>query len=232
MFFINNNKINISKKNYFMKLNQDVSKLIISFLDIGENRYFLKKDIISIINNTRLIYLIFRVNIYKDLCNKYTCLLLFMNKYFYSQDSYEQCVSSDIHYKIISKKNRTIVSYIPPLLTEALYSGLRIPNAYSKHKFMTPDIENDIKKITILFPILLESDWSYLRCRTNVTPFHASCINPDVSIDLIKFLIKNGADKNKPILVNGVKVSILDDILDDNYSTESLRIRKLKKLFE
>ena len=56
-----------------------------------------------------------------------------------------------------------------------------------------------------------------MRCRYNVPPLYAACINSNIPMYVIKYLIKNGADINQKILVNGYPCEMLEDLNDNNY---------------
>jgi hypothetical protein len=97
-------------------------------------------------------------------------------------------------------------------LLDALFTGCELP--IQRHSFSryTQEIEDDIKTMVTERPHLLECKGGHLRCREDVTPLFAACVNEKIPIHVVKFLLENGADPNLPILVNGRKVPIIEDL--------------------
>ena len=118
-----------------------------------------------------------------------------------------------------------------PILIDALFSGCDIPLAYSSHKYFTAEIFSDIREIIYLIPRTINSDWGYIRCRNGVTPLFAACINTDVPLKAIEFLLSKGANKNHQILVNGEKTDILSDLEDNINIIGNHRYEEIKALF-
>lgn len=97
-----------------------------------------------------------------------------------------------------------------------------IPNYFEYKK-----IEYDLKQIIELFPNLIHYSKGEMRCRRDISCLTLACFNENVSVDIIKLLIENGADVNHKILVNYEKTSIIDDIKNNNLERYNL----IKHLF-
>ena len=118
-----------------------------------------------------------------------------------------------------------------PILLDALFSGCDFPLAYSSHKYFNNDIFSDIREIIYLIPGVINSDFGQIRCRNEVTPLYAACINFNVPLKVIDFLLSKGANKNHKIKVNGEKIDILSDIEDNISIVGNERYEKIKQIF-
>ncbi len=94
-----------------------------------------------------------------------------------------------------------------------------LPYAKSTHDDFTNDIQDDIPYILELLPQSVKCDFGQLRCRSKVTPLMAACINPGVPIEIIRLLLKHGANPNEEVKVNGNSVDLLKD-LEENISND------------
>ena len=124
-----------------------------------------------------------------------------LKKYYQYNECYKYC------------KNNKVYN---PILIDILLSGCNLPLAYSTYNSFEKEQEEDLKKCIELFPNSINSTYGILRCRTNVTPLHAACLNEKIPLHIINYLIMNGADINIPININGKNVNILNDINDNN----------------
>lgn len=126
------------------------------------------------------------------------------HQYNYSYNSYYKYSYQQTHRKLIGH----------PILLDILFSGCDLPYADSTFDYFDQQLEKDLKLCIKLFPNCLNSIYGQLRCRHEVTPFHVACINYHIPIKVVEYLIKQGADIHKPILINGYKANILEDLKD------------------
>lgn len=115
-----------------------------------------------------------------------------------------------------------------PQLIDIFCTGCNLPFAKSTFNIYNIGIENDIKNIIKLTPDSINCIGGSLRCRDFITPLYMACINTKIPIYIIELLLKNGANKNHLIKVNGKKMSMLDD-LKNNISDHRYQI--VVKLF-
>jgi len=154
---------------------------------------------------------------YKIYHNKLDRSVYFLNKYYKLQHDYD-------FYLNYNKTNL----FVNPLLLDLLFTGCNLPYAESTYDLLNDDVFfKDLKEIVELMPQLIHSKFGQLRCRNNVTPLHAACINTSIPIKIIKFLLEKGA-RIEPILLNGQPIDILDDMID-NISMK--RYNEIKNIF-
>jgi len=116
-------------------------------------------------------------------------------------------------------------------LYDALLTGVRLPFADSSFDTYTKYTDQDIIDIVRLNPESLNTKDGTLRCRDNVTPFWAACINDNVSLPMIQLLLVNGANPRATILTsNHGEVPILKDIEDCGVKPD--RVSEIIKLVE
>ena len=119
------------------------------------------------------------------------------------------------------------INYNSPILIDMLFSGCNLPYADSSLEYYQSSIFDDIKKVVSIMPSSLNSYYGRLRCRHNVSPLYAACVNENIPIDVIKFLLEKGSNLENSILLNGSNVKIIDD-LEDNISAH--RLNEIKNL--
>lgn len=115
-----------------------------------------------------------------------------------------------------------------PHLLDILSTNHRLPFSKSTFHVFNKELENDIKTLILLNPQSIHCDWAELRCRDNITPLYLACSNPTIPLSIVELLLKYGADKNKPIVLNNKKISIIKD-LEKN---DNKRLDKIKELFD
>lgn len=148
-------------------------------------------------------------------------ILYYLDKYYIFQNEYSYSYS----YSHYFGDNY----YTNPILCDILFTELYIPFSRSSFNRITDELLNDLKEIIRLIPNSLESGWCHLRCRTNVTPLYAACINEKIPIDIVRYLIDQGADKKNKVKVNGFSRNTLVDLKRDCINRE--RYNKLVELF-
>lgn len=213
--YFNNNQINEFQSNnnnqneFQSNLNYDVINQILNYIFSVDY-----SDDIKVNNKKHLnYYLVLKNSKYKKQLKNNKIIFNFQNKYNYYIKSSYKC---DHHF------------YRHSMLYDALMTDCDLPYADSTFETFTNEIYDDIKLMIKYYPESINFKDGSLRCRNEVTPLFASCINHNIPLDIIRLLIDNGADKNHQILVNGYKTDYLID-LEDNIS--SYRLSKIKKIF-
>ena len=111
-------------------------------------------------------------------------------------------------------------------LIDAILSGSKYISTFNTY---TKEIENDIYDIINLIPNILQCTLGTLRCRDNMTALHLACVNPNIPIKIIKYMIFKGADLNQTYFLNNKKINIIDDI-EDHMSDDAITEKRLKNL--
>lgn len=151
-------------------------------------------------------------------------ILELMNKYNRYQEEYENPAYRQPPYLSYEPKGN-------PMLLDALFTGCQLPYARSTFDEYTNEIEKDIKDIVKLNPQSINCNIGELRCRTNVTPLMAACVNPNISINIIELLLENGADPKAKISVDNEDQCFLED-LNENSTLENERLSQIIELFK
>ena len=71
------------------------------------------------------------------------------------------------------------------------------------------------------------SSYGKLRCRSNVTPLYAACINKNISLHIVELLLQYGANIRQPIKIFEQQVHILTDLRCNISSTRYIQIEQL-----
>jgi hypothetical protein len=183
-------------------LPDEIINIILEYV-ITNNKYYTSKEIKNKKRDLTLTYLIFKEK--KVELDKYRIIYKYINIYHIYQDDYNNYI------KYSKKNNRTIREQIP-LLVDLFNTGIILPCTYcSNNRFCEEILYEDIKNIIKLMPDAIHSTFGQMRCRTRVTPLYAAISNENVPVYMIEYLLKNGANKNLDIYVNGEKFNILDD---------------------
>ena len=129
-----------------------------------------------------------------------------------------------------------------PILLDILFSDC-IPGVTthpdlgktSQHCAWNTHLEEDLKLCIQLFPDSLNSTFGRIRCRDDLTPLYAACLNVTVPVSVIEILLQAGA--NMLITINvgcstERQIKILEDIssLLENSKYEE-RISQIKASF-
>lgn len=118
-----------------------------------------------------------------------------------------------------------------PQLLDALSTGLRLPCVRASLSNFTPSVIDDIKSIVTLTPQSLNCQLGRMRCRDQVPPLFIACCNGNIPIDVIEFLLENGANPKDSLLVNNAEKSIISDI-STAQAIDGLRQQEIYRLFE
>jgi hypothetical protein len=84
-----------------------------------------------------------------------------------------------------------------PQLLDALSTGCRLPYAYHSVSEYTPDVEQDIKEMVQLMPESLDCRVGCLRLRDEVPPLGMACMNPNIPVSMVDWLLEHGANANE-----------------------------------
>ena len=147
-----------------------------------------------------------------------------IKKYKYYQDDYE--------YLSRTERGTTNVKIGgPPQLLDALFAGCELPFANSSAQEFNDNLREDINQILKLMPESIHCKFGQLRCRYEVTPLYAACINPNIPLDIVELLLQKGADPNEKILLNGGPINSLVDLKNNLEDSSPERYNKIKELF-
>ena len=160
--------------------------------------------------------------IYRESISSLDTIKNLINKYTYYQKDYEKD-------PIYSWDKYCYLNSPSPIIYDMILTGCDLPYANSTFDKMSSDIIDDLNKAIKILPDSVNYHGGYLRCRNSVSVLHAACLNENLSLDIIKLLLKNGINKKHKISLNGEHIDILDD-LKENIS--NYRLNKIKKLFE
>ncbi|WP_257263103.1 hypothetical protein [Endozoicomonas sp. ONNA2] len=147
-----------------------------------------------------------------------------MNKYSRYQQEYENPAYRQPPYLLHEPKGC-------PMLLDALFTGCSLPHARSTFDEYTEEIEQDIKSMVKLSPQSIHCNFGELRCRDNVTPLMAACVNPVIPIEIIELLLENDADPKEKISVSNQSRCFLED-LAENFTLTDERLLQIRELFK
>ena len=110
-----------------------------------------------------------------------------------------------------------------PILLDILFSHCFIPGVTtspdfgetSQHCAWNTHLEEDLKLCIQLFPDSLNSTFGRVRCRDDLTPLYAACLNETVPVSVIEILLQAGANMLIPINVGSSaerQIQILEDV--------------------
>jgi len=115
---------------------------------------------------------------------------------YYTYDSF----SLDKHPHLCTKDQEYLKAYHParrPELLDALFTGCNLPGAQHSIDKYTPEVEKDIKDIVRLIPDSIHCRLGELRLRHEVSALGAACMNPNIPIHMIEWLLQHGANPNE-----------------------------------
>jgi hypothetical protein len=147
---------------------------------------------------------------------------ILVNKYHEYNDRYEKALDN-----LKGKKPKG-----NPHLLDALFTECGLPHAESSFKIYTTEIENDIKEIVKLTPQNMECTLGKLRCRKKVSPLVAACMNKNIPVSIIEFLLQRGANPNATLRLERKDISILLDLKNHLEIIGKDRLETIEKLFK
>jgi hypothetical protein len=120
-------------------------------------------------------------------------------------------------------------------LLDVCSSGIKPLYKYSQ-EFSEDSTINDIKEIAISIPESVYCDIGTMRCRDRITALYFACLNPNIPLETIKFLVEKGANPSRSIKLNGFWIPIIEDILNHQskkYNKEQLeRFKQIQEYFD
>jgi hypothetical protein len=164
--------------------------------------------------NIMLICRSFRDHYSEDLANLLSIIKL-IKKYNVYHKEYEIANKDNVRSYLYAEEDIKSKPMPPPVLYDALLTGCRLPYAKSTFSTFNDSIREDIKIMIRLMPHCIFYQLGELRCRRLVTPLCAACINPNIPIEIIKFLFENNANPEEKIRVNCNNVLIIHDLKDN-----------------
>ncbi len=204
-------------------MNDDLINEIYSYYtiyDITNTTSSILKEQANQIFKFVLLSKIFYTEINKKNLNVLKRLYYYINKYIYYQEDY-----------IYNRAFHGIYYIENPILIDILFTGCDLPCVYSTYDILPfKVIEEDIKELLEINPNLIYSTFGTMRCRNNITPLTAACFNNYITTDIIELLLKHNANPNYEYLVNGEKITVLQD-LENNIGSNNKRYIEIKRLF-
>lgn len=222
-FFCLKTKTNTYKKKIF--LNRDIYQIIKRYLVTDLHNSFLNIENIKDIIETNIKLYQITNNVKYRINTEHLCKIIkLVDKYGYYNEYYNE-------YEKLYKKSCNTIKEGHPILLDAFFSGCDLPQAYSTHKHFTDKVFSDVREIVYLIADTVNSKFGSIRCRNDITPLFAACINTSVPLNAIEFLLSKGANKNHKIKVNGEKIDILSDLYDNISIIGPTRYEKIQELF-
>jgi len=205
-------------------LPDDMITTIHSYLGIPE--ILSRENIKKCCRENACFYLSFHPLVYPN-CTDLFILYGLLNKYSCYQKNYE--VWSGNPNRSLGEQARPWGLYHEdsPILLDLLFTGCNLPFANSTFDYFDETLANDLVTILRIVPNTIHSKYGVLRCRTNVSPLDAACVNTNIDFNVIQTLLDNGADINHKLFVNGFPVHITDDLDDDRWKWRKAHITKM-----
>lgn len=119
-----------------------------------------------------------------------------------------------------------------PQLLDAIFSGCTLPCIDRSFSQYNPQSVEDIKTIVKLTPNSINCSLGTMRCAYFVTPLLAACVNQNIPVSITEFLLENGANPNKTILVNNNDWHMLKLLRELGNQFPADRYQALETLFE
>src|SRR5438045_7699519 len=86
-------------------------------------------------------------------------------------------------------------------LYDSLSSGCKL--VFAEHSLdYSDEVKSDIKYLVRCEPEFLKFNDGHIRCRYKVTPLAIACFNVNIPLDIIDFLLENGANPYEKIELN------------------------------
>ena len=158
-------------------------------------------------------------------------LYFLVKKYSSYQNEYEKYVLRN------KEKYFFDTSVANPILFDLLFTNCTLPYAQSSHdlypfrwkpKIQLDILRADLELIVNIIPSSLNSTFGRLRCREEISPLLAACMNMFIPLHFIEYLVEKGADTEFQICVNGDYIDIIKD-LEENVDRN--RIEDIKSIF-
>ena len=151
----------------------------------------------------KIISILDKQNVNGEKIGKLSDIAYKLNSIYYLYSKYDYGSYNDLIY------NKNIKLSRPSLLVDALFTGYNVPNHHS-FSIYNKGIENDIYEIIKLVPSSMFCTYGRVLGMQNMTPLVISCLNHNISTDIIKVLLLNGSDTNNENLSN------LDKLLESS----------------
>lgn len=118
-----------------------------------------------------------------------------------------------------------------PHLIDVLFTGWP-EQVYGKHSLstFTQETEKDIKELVRLTPQCLESHVGQVRLFGNITPLFVACLNVQIPVHIVKFLLESGANVNASI--DGINTPLIKAIYWSNVLNSEPREKAIQAIFE
>jgi hypothetical protein len=105
--------------------------------------------------------------------------------------------SAGLNQETIDDNRQFLQTFHPakyPQLLDALCTGYRSPGASHSIKKYSSEVENDIQNIVKLMPRSVDCRMGSLLHRTEVSPLGMACMNRNIPLSMVDWLLANGAN--------------------------------------
>lgn len=200
-----------------MKLPDVLTHSIFSYYNCIIDDYTVTFSILKkSIQLNKLYYLISKLPIYKIHFSNAIIIANYITEY----SAYQKYYEYDLGLPWFKTEN--------PILIDILFTNCNLPHSFSSYIYLRHNkIEKDIKTILNILPKCVNSSYGKLRCRSNVTPLYAACINKNISLHIVELLLQYGANIHQPIQIFEQQVHILTDLRCNISSTRYIQIEQL-----
>ncbi len=138
-------------------------------------------------------------------------------------------------YKNEYNESKNLTPEARPELLDALFTGCNLPFAKSSLNKYDEKVEEDIEDIIRLFPDSIDCNLGKLRCKKNITPLIAACVNRMIPVYIIEYLLEKGADPDTVVESDTDQhpsTPIIKDLKSNIGSGDVKRVSELENLFE
>ena len=166
--------------------------------------------------------------------------LVFLDKMFATytqqQDDFKEQIDFERKLSAYSDTATETEKEMNPLLLDMLFSGCNLPFVICTKGKYTDEVDCHVRRLVREFPALLECTYGRLRCRYEVSPLYAACVNENVPIETIEYILKNMQThyphmKHRIIVNNSRRRDMMDDI--ERYSpAECPRTEALREMYD
>ena len=202
-----------------MRLPKVLIHIIFSYYNCIINEYNITYGILKkSIQLNKIYYLVTKSSIYKKYFINAKTIANYISEYYAYQKEYEYNLG--LPWFVMEN----------PILIDILFTNYNLPHTFSSYLYLSDSkIEKDIKNILNILPKCVNSAYGKVRCRTNISPLYAACINENIQLYIIEILLQYGANIHQPILIFEKQYHILTDL---RYNISSTRYNKIKQLFQ
>lgn len=118
-----------------------------------------------------------------------------------------------------------------PHLADALFTGYEVEHIPRSFNVFTQQIDDDIRKMIKLTPQSMACMIGQLSPEINISPLGAACINKNIPLGIIKFILRQGADSEVLMIINGNPIN-LDGLKGRAVIINQRRLKTIRLIFK